>query len=76
MKVFLGILTTVVFVVSALSFLGGAVLKYAVTEGNVGGIDIQATGTILLLGGILGFLLFLALLVVLLVSRRRGRNPR
>ena len=57
MKVLLGILATVVFLASAVSVLVGAVLKYAVTEGEVGGVDVEATGTIVLLGGILGFLL-------------------
>jgi Zn-dependent protease with chaperone function len=77
LKVLLGILVIIVFLASAVSFVGGAVLKYAVTEGSAYGIDIQATGTLLLLAGILGFLLFLALLAVLLIMRRRERQaPR
>ena len=50
----------------------GAVLKYAITEGNIWFLDIQATGTILLLVGILG--LVIALVYTLLLSNRR-REP-
>ena len=74
LKVLLGILSVVVFLASAVSLLGGAVLKYAVNEGEVGGLDIEATGTLLLLAGILGFLLFIGLLAALLVMRRRERQ--
>jgi len=47
----------------------GAILKYAITEGNIWFLDIQATGTILLLVGILG--LIIALAYTLLSNRRR-----
>ena len=50
----------------------GAILKYAITEGNIWFLDIQATGTILLLVGILG--LVIALAYTLLLSNRR-RTP-
>ncbi|HLL87417.1 MAG TPA: hypothetical protein VK387_08915 [Thermoleophilaceae bacterium] len=50
----------------------GAILKYAITEGNIWFLDIQATGTILLLVGILG--LIIALAYTLLLSNRR-REP-
>jgi beta-lactamase regulating signal transducer with metallopeptidase domain len=47
----------------------GAILKYAITEGNIWFLDIQATGTILLLVGILG--LVIALVYTLMLNRRR-----
>ena len=47
----------------------GAILKYAITEGNIWFLDIQATGTILLIVGILG--LVIALAYTLILSNRR-----
>ncbi len=76
MKVVLGILLVVVFLASAVSLVGGALMKYTLTEGVVGGVDTQAAGTLLLLAGILGFLLFLGLLAISLLSRRRERRSR
>ena len=38
----------------------GAILKYAITEGNILFLDIQAAGTILLVIGILGLVLAIA----------------
>ncbi|MDQ4071287.1 MAG: hypothetical protein M3088_00210 [Actinomycetota bacterium] len=59
MNIGLALLLIAVFLISAVSFLGGAVLKYAVTEGEWGSLDIEATGTLLLLVGIVGFVVFL-----------------
>jgi len=50
----------------------GAILKYAITEGNIWFLDIQATGTILLIVGILG--LVIALVYTLILTNRR-RTP-
>jgi hypothetical protein len=73
MNVVFGLLLSVVFLASVTSVLGGAVMKYAVTEGrHRGGLDTEAAGTILLVGGIFGFILFIALLAIWVLVRRRG----
>jgi hypothetical protein len=46
----------------------GAILKYAITEGNLLFLDIQAAGTILLVIGILG--LVLAIAWTIMISNR------
>jgi flagellar biogenesis protein FliO len=46
----------------------GAILKYAITEGNLLFLDIQAAGTILLIIGILG--LVLAIAWTIMISNR------
>jgi hypothetical protein len=46
----------------------GAILKYAITEGNIFFLDIQAAGTILLVIGILG--LVLAIAWTIMISNR------
>ena len=46
----------------------GAILKYAITEGNLLFLDIQAAGTILLIIGILG--LVLAITWTIMISNR------
>lgn len=46
----------------------GAVLRFAVTA-TVGGLDIQTTGTILIVVGVIGLLVSL---VLLMSDRRRG----
>ena len=46
----------------------GAILKYAITEGNIFFLDIQAAGTILLIIGILG--LVLAIAWTIMISNR------
>jgi hypothetical protein len=52
----------------------GAILKYAITEGNIWFLDIQAAGTILLIIGILA--LVLAIVYTVMLSREpRAREP-
>ncbi len=46
----------------------GAILKYAITEGNLLFLDIQAAGTILLVIGVLG--LVLAIAWTIMISNR------
>lgn len=50
----------------------GAILKYAITEGNLWFLDIQAAGTILLIVGILGLVLAIAWMVM---ANSRRRTP-
>jgi hypothetical protein len=49
----------------------GAILKYAITEGEIWFLDIEATGTILLLIGILALVLAIVYGLVL-TNRARG----
>jgi len=49
----------------------GAILKYAITEGEIWFLDIEATGTILLLIGILALVLAIVYGLVL-TNRTRG----
>jgi hypothetical protein len=51
----------------------GAILKYAITEGNLWFLDIQAAGTILLIVGILGLVLAIAWMIMA-NSRRRSAD--
>jgi hypothetical protein len=50
----------------------GAILKYAITEGNIFFLDIQAAGTILLIIGILGLVLAIAWTIMLSNRSRRA----
>lgn len=50
----------------------GAILKYAVTEGNIFFLDIQAAGTILLIIGILALVLAIAWTIMI---ANRDRAP-
>jgi hypothetical protein len=52
----------------------GAILKYAVTEGNIWFLDIQAAGTILLIIGILALVLAIVY-TVMLTREPRAREP-
>jgi len=58
----IGIGTSIVLITA------GAILKYAITEGNIFFLDIQAAGTILLIIGILA--LVLAIAYTIMVSSR------
>ncbi len=58
----IGIGTSIVLITA------GAILKYAITEGNLLFLDIQAAGTILLIIGILG--LVLAIAWTIMISNR------
>ncbi|HEV2771754.1 MAG TPA: hypothetical protein VGV57_02815 [Thermoleophilaceae bacterium] len=51
----------------------GAILKYAITEGEIWFLDIEATGTILLLIGILALVLAIVYGLVL-TNRTRGTD--
>lgn len=60
----IGIGTSIVLITA------GAILKYAITEGNLLFLDIQAAGTILLVIGILGLVLAIAWTIM---TTRRDR---
>jgi hypothetical protein len=60
----IGIGTSIVLITA------GAILKYAITEGNLLFLDIQAAGTILLVIGILGLVLAIAW-TIMISSRER-----
>lgn len=60
----IGIGTSIVLITA------GAILKYAITEGNLLFLDIQAAGTILLVIGILGLVLAIAW-TIMVSSRER-----
>lgn len=72
----MSLLLLAVFVISALLVPVGAILKYAINERDVPGIDVDATGTIFLLAGFLGFVLFVLLLAALAFRTRRERRRR
>jgi len=72
----MSLLLIAVFVISALLVPVGAILKYAINERDVPGIDVDATGTIFLLAGFLGFVLFVLLLLAALAFRTRRERRR
>ncbi len=72
----MSLLLIAVFVISAVLVPVGAILKYAVDEGERIGIDVDATGTIFMLAGFLGFGLFVLLLIGALAFRTRREHVR
>ena len=72
MNIGLALLLIVIFLASAASLLGGAVVYYGTTEGVANGINTSAVGSVLMLFGIAGFVLFAALLGAWALRRRRG----
>ncbi len=72
----MSLLLIAVFVISALLVPVGAILKYAVDEGEGIGIDADATGTIFMLAGFLGFGLFVLLLIAAFALRTRRERVR